>query len=99
MMKNNPAIGIEKKIAKCLMDRWNLLPYSITYTSAINNTGLLGITFFLDPDFNDFLNIVLEFKAQCDKSGYIVIKENNTIILQGIALNNLFNKLDDEDRG
>lgn len=72
------------------LSSYELYPFSVifTYSGGIPD-GLLSITFFSHQDIDRLLEI-LDYKNQCDKSGYYIIEEYNTIILSGIALINFY---------
>ena len=74
------------------LSSYEIYPFSIifTYSGGISD-GLLSMTFFLPTDIDKLLDI-LDYKSQCDKSGYIIIRDYNTIILSGIALINFYTK-------
>ncbi len=78
----------EEAISK--LSSYEIYPFSVvfTYSGGIPD-GLLSITFFLDSDIDRLLDI-LDYKNQCDKTGYFIVKEYNTIILSGIALINFY---------
>lgn len=73
------------------LDKYDIHPYSILCSFAIDE-GIVSITFFLKQDLLEFLDL-LDYKNQCDKSGYLIMKDNNTIILSGLALINLYTLL------
>lgn len=72
------------------LSSYELYPFSVifTYSGGIPD-GLLSITFFSRQDIDRLLEI-LDYKNQCDKSGYYIIEEYNTVILSGIALINFY---------
>lgn len=71
----------------------NIFPASVIFTYAGGyDDGMLGITLYLEEDLDEFLDL-LEYKTQCDKSGYWINKETNTVILTGLALINLYTLL------
>ena len=74
------------------LSSYEIYPFSVifTYSGGIQS-GLLSITFFLDSDIDKLLNI-LDYQNQCDKTGYLIIREYNTIILSGIALINFYTR-------
>ena len=69
----------------------DIYPFSVTYTYelGLDGSGALAITLYVKSDYDRLLEI-LDYKSQCDKSGYLVFPENNTIILQGMALANIY---------
>jgi len=74
---------IEEKTIKFL-ENHNIYPYSVFFTDIIG-TGALSITFYIDDDLNDFLNI-LDYKNLCDTTGYDIFLENRTVVLTGRGL-------------
>lgn len=77
-------ITIQENIYKRLVDL-ELYPYSVIFTYAIGNNGLLSVSFYRIEQLNELLE-KLDYKSQCDKTGYIIVEESATIILSGIAL-------------
>ena len=69
---------IEEKTIKFL-ENHNIYPYSVFFTDIIG-TGALSITFYIEDDLNDFLDI-LEYKNLCDTTGYDIFPETRTVIL------------------
>ena len=63
----------------------DLYPYSVIFTFAIDNDGILSITFFTENQLDTFLEL-LEYNIMCDKSGVTILKDNFTILLSGTAL-------------
>lgn len=80
----------EEAISK--LSSYEIYPFLVifTYSGGISD-GLLSMTFFLESDIDKLLN-VLDYKNQCDKTGYFIVREYNTIILSGIALINFYTK-------
>lgn len=76
-------MGIEEKTINFL-ENHNIYPYSVFFTDIIG-TGALSITFYIEDDLNDFLDI-LEYKNLCDTTGYDVFPETRTVILTGQGL-------------
>lgn len=74
---------IEDKAIKFL-ENHNIYPYSVFFTDIIED-GALSITFYIEDDLNEFLNI-LGYKSLCDTSGYNIFQDNRTIILTGQGL-------------
>ena len=82
-------LRIQEEVTKYLESK-ELYPYSVICSFSIPpGDGILSITFFTSLDLEDFLN-VLDYKNQCDKSGYLIFKDTNTTILKGLALFNLY---------
>jgi hypothetical protein len=91
-MKTQREIEIQESVIKTLTN-FEIYPFSVifTYSGGINS-GLLSITFFLKDDIHKLLDL-LEYKTQCDKSGYTILEETNTILLSDMALINLYTRL------
>ncbi len=66
----------------------DIYPFSVFYTDAINN-GALSITFYLNEDLDQFLDI-LEYKSMCDNSGFEIFRDTQTVILTGRSLITLY---------
>ena len=86
-------MNLAKEVETCVrdfLDRYEIYPYSIIYTKVIgrSSSGLLAITTFLSSDIDEILDL-LGYRTACDKSGYIIYRSTNTILLTGLALENL----------
>lgn len=84
-------IRIQEDVIKKLSS-YNLFPYSVICTFQTDHNGLIAITFFVNLDLKELLNII-DYKNQCDTSGYLVIEETNTIILYDLALINFYTNI------
>ena len=84
-------IGIQEEII-VFLDRLSISPFSVIFTYCLNNGGMLAITFWLDSDIDEFLDFV-EYKSLCDKSGYLILRDNNTILISGFALIDFYSKI------
>jgi hypothetical protein len=62
-------------------------PFSVLYFS-VGGTDLIKLSFFDSKDL-DQLRELLDYKYSSDKSGYIEIKEHNTVLLKGLLLKKL----------
>jgi len=78
---------IEEKTVKFL-ENHNIYPFSVFFTDVIGS-GALSITFYIEEDLNEFLNI-LGYKNLCDTSGYDIFPEDRTILLTGRGLMNYY---------
>ena len=58
------------------------------FTDVIGS-GALSITFYIEEDLNEFLNL-LDYKNLCDTSGYDIFLEDRTILLTGRGLMNYY---------
>ena len=74
------------------LEKLNLIPFSVICTFADKTGGLLALTFYLNSDLLKFLDVI-DYPSLCDKSGYTLFKKNNTIIISGMALINLYVKI------
>lgn len=83
-------LELQDSIENFLTSR-NIFPLSVTLTYKIGS-GLLAITFYTKNDLNEFLDLI-EYSIQCDKSGYIIISETNTLFLSGLPLVKLYTEL------
>lgn len=84
--------GVEK-----LLEKRELFPFMVFYTSKRDSdtldTGVLGVSFYLQEDLEELLTII-DYKSICDKSGYVVIPEYNTLIItSGSGIIDLWSKL------
>lgn len=90
-MRSNPREIETQEDIVAKLDRLDIHPYSIICSFAIGE-GIISITFYLKQDLSEFLDL-LSYRSQCDKTGYLVMEDNNTIILSGLALINLYTLL------
>jgi len=78
-------LEIQKNVQDKLLEL-ELYPFSVIFTYAVGqNDGLLSITFYSEDHLKELLK-KLDYQTQCDKTGYIIIEESNTIILTDMAL-------------
>jgi hypothetical protein len=85
-------IEIQEQIIEKLGER-DLYPFSVVFSfESPDGGGILSITFHFEQDLTKLLDI-LKYKSQCDKSGWLIMDKNNTIILTGLALLNLYTNL------
>jgi len=83
-------IEIQELATKWLLDR-NISPASVTLSYKYFD-GLLAITFYLDRDLEEFLDLV-DYKYSCDKTGFVILKETKTVFLFGVPLVKLYTVL------
>lgn len=85
-------IGIQEEIIRNL-EKLELFPFSVICSFAIPpGDGIVSITFYTKKDLSDFLKYI-DYESQCDKTGYKVLGDNNTIILSGLGLINFYTLL------
>lgn len=84
-------IEVQESVIDYLVSK-NISPYSVIFTYCLNDGGTLSITFWIDSEIDEFLNFI-EYKSICDKSGYLVLKENNTVLISGFALIDFYSKI------
>ena len=75
----------EKQVSDFLASK-NLFPFSVvfTYNGGVTS-GMLGMTFYIREDVDELL-CLLGYEKICDKSGFTIIRETNTVILSEMAL-------------
>lgn len=83
-------IEIQESVTKWLLSK-NIFPESVTLSYKYFD-GLLAITFYIKEDLKEFLDLV-DYKYSCDKSGFAIIEETNTIFLFGIPLIKLYTEI------
>ena len=84
-------IGIQEEVISSL-SHLDISPFSVIFTYCLNDGGTLAITFWLDTDIDEFLDYV-EYKSLCDKTGYLILRDNNTVLISGFALIDYYSKL------
>lgn len=89
-MKVPREIRIQEDIVDKL-DKCDIHPFSVICSFSIGE-GIISMTFYLRQDLTEFLDL-LNYRSQCDKTGYLVLEDNNTVILSGLALINLYTLL------
>ncbi len=81
----------ESIIAK--LQTHNIYPYSVIFSfEAGDPGGMLSITLYIRAELEELLEI-LNYKNQCDKSGWMIVEKSNTMILTGLALLHLYTTL------
>ena len=91
-MKFNDIEKLQRRITDKLAEN-NIFAFSVIITEAIDPMGFCCINLYNQYELDDLLNFI-DYEHLCDKSGVIVIKESNTVILRGIiALQQLYGKL------
>lgn len=86
-------LEIQKLVTKKLQEL-NIIPALVIFTyKGGYDDGMLSITTYLKGDINLLLDYV-EYKTQCDKSGYWINEETGTtVILSNLALINFYSRL------
>lgn len=90
-MKLDDMLNFQETIREKL-EEVEIFPFSIVSTLAAGRQGLCSITLTSKSQLEDFLNY-LDYNSQCDKSGYLIIEETNTVLLDGIALVRFYSML------
>ena len=90
-MKLDREVEIQEQIIEYL-GSIDISPFSVIFTYCLNDGGMLSITFWINSDIDEFLNHI-EYKSICDKSGYLILRENNTIMISGFALIDFYSKV------
>lgn len=91
MKQGEKELEVQENMIKYL-ETFGILPFSVIFTYGLNDGGCLSITFWIKEEIDEFLKLV-EYKNLCDKSGYIIVEENNTIMISGFALIDLYSKI------
>lgn len=90
-MKKKPReIELQDAITEFLTEH-NIFPFSVTVSYSIDS-GVLGITFYFIQDLKDFLKI-MGYEYLCDKSGYTILENTNTVLISGLPLVKLYTEL------
>lgn len=84
-------IDIQEIIIEKLSE-YNISPFSVICTFQTEHNGLVAITFFINSDLKEVLNL-LDYDNQCDKTGFLVIDQTNTLILYDLALINFYTNI------
>jgi hypothetical protein len=84
--------SIQEQVRK-YFEKKEIYSHSIIYTYEFGGIyGLLGITLYNNDDLQDLLKL-LDYNSLCDKTGYVVIEEYNTLIISGSSLAKLLTNL------
>lgn len=90
-MKKKPReIELQDAITEFLTEH-NIFPFSVTVSYSIDS-GVLGITFYFIQDLKDFLSL-MGYEYLCDKSGYTILENTNTVLISGLPLVKLYTEL------
>lgn len=76
-MSRPKEIEVQEWIQSKLIER-EIYPLTVFYTR--KDCGTLGLSFYSNYDLDEILEVI-DYKSLCDKSGYIVIPEYNTLII------------------
>ena len=82
---------IQNNVTKFLVDH-EIFPFSVIYTDCFGVGGLLAITFWISLDTGELLDC-LDYSRICDKNGFIILEENNTVMMTGYAFLNFYSKV------
>lgn len=84
-------IEIQNYILESLSELYNISPFSVIYTECYGIVRI-SITLFGSDDLQEFLDF-LGYRKLCDKTGFSVFYNKQTVILSGLAKDILFKKL------
>ena len=91
-MKTCREIEIQDLVTNKLVER-EIFPYSVIFSYlGGESSGILSITTFFPQQIQTILNI-LDYKYECDKSGYFIFEKTNTLLFSGSAFLKLIEKL------
>lgn len=77
-------IEVQEWIQERLIIR-EIYPLTVFYTYLGSPGGTLGISLYSRFDLEELLEI-LEYKSLCDKGGFLIIPETNTLIVTGQSI-------------
>jgi hypothetical protein len=84
-------IEIERYISDVLSETYDISPFSVIYTEC-KGISIISITLFGQDDLKELLDL-LGYKRLCDKTGFNVFRDKNTVILTQMAKDLLFSLL------
>lgn len=84
-------IEVQEWIQSRLIQR-DIYPLTVFYTYLGGSGGTLGLSFYTKFDLEEVLE-VLEYSCLCDKTGFLVIPQTNTLIVTGQAILHIGEKL------
>ena len=80
-MKTSRELEVQKLVTDKLISH-ELFPFSVIFSYlGGSSSGLLSITMFLPQQLDKVLDL-LDYKYECDKSNYIILRETNTLCYQ-----------------
>lgn len=85
----------EKEVQEKVIDflgKLNIMPFSVVFTYGLEDGGTLSITFWIKNEINELLERI-DYNSICDKTGYLILEENNTILISGFALMDFYSKI------
>ena len=83
-------IELQESVTSWLLEH-DISPASVTLSYKFFD-GILAVTFYFRQDLNEFLDLV-DYKYSCDKSGYVILEDTNTVFLHGLPLVKLYTVL------
>lgn len=69
-------------------------PFSVIFTHVLGK-GILSITFWYSFEIKEFLDKI-DYRSLCDKTGFQVLWETNTVLISDLALLRLFTKINED---
>ena len=91
-MKTCRELEIQDHVTNKLVER-EIFPYSVIFSYLEGKSrGVLSITTFFPHQLQAILDL-LDYKYECDKSGYFIFEDTNTLLLSGSAFSKLLDRL------
>ena len=90
-MKIPREIEIENYIKDSLAEKFEIFCFSVLYTECYGSPRI-SVTLFGREDLIELLDI-LKYKSRCDKTGYTIFYDKNTIVFYHQAKDHFFNIL------
>lgn len=86
-------IEIQNYVRDVLSEYFNIYPFSVLYTECYGSPRL-SVALFGSGDLQELLEII-GYKQRCDKTGYTVFYDKNTLLFYEKAKDHFFNILRD----
>ena len=91
-MKQSREQEIQDLVTNKLVER-EIFPYSVIFSYLGGESkGVLSITLFFPQQVKRILEI-MDYEYECDKSGYFIFEDHNTLLFSGSALLKLLDRL------
>ena len=86
---------IQEKVINFL-NKINIMPFSVIFTYGLEDGGTLSITFWIKDEIDELLEKI-NYRSICDKNGYMILEENNTVLISGFALMDFYSKISQDE--